>query len=56
MEFPEWSYLSDAVLVSRDIESGESMAPQDGADTCADQPLTYGRREHATRTVRQSDF
>jgi CRISPR system Cascade subunit CasD len=55
MEFPEWSYLSDAVLVSRDIESGESTAPQDGADTCADQPLTYGRREHATRTVRQSD-
>jgi CRISPR system Cascade subunit CasD len=54
-ELPGWSYLSDAVLLSRDLESGESAAPRDGADTCADQPLTYGRREHTTRTVRQSD-
>lgn len=55
MELPGWSYLSEVVLLSRDLESGESTAPQDGADTCADQPLTYSRREYATRTVRQSD-
>jgi CRISPR system Cascade subunit CasD len=48
-----WSYLPDPILLCRDLESGESTAPQDGADTCPDQPLTYGRREHTTRTVRQ---
>ena len=51
-ESPAWSFLSNPVLLSRDLESGESTAPQDGADTCIDQPLTYGLRQHATRTVR----
>jgi CRISPR system Cascade subunit CasD len=51
---PARSYLSEGVLISRDLESGESVAPQEGADTCQDQPLTYGRREYVTRTVRTS--
>ncbi|MGI8435512.1 MAG: type I-E CRISPR-associated protein Cas5/CasD [Chthoniobacterales bacterium] len=44
--------LAPAVPLVRDLTSEESNAPQDGADTRTDQPLSYGRRLHATRTIR----
>ena len=39
--------------VSCEIPDGGSIAPRDGADTCADQPESYGRRRHVTRTFRR---
>ena len=46
-----WTFSPPAAL-ARDLEAEESAAPQDGADTRADQPLSYGQRQHATRTIR----
>jgi len=48
---PRWSYGQHAIA-ARDLHKGETVAPQDGADTRADQPLSYGQRRHATRTIR----
>jgi CRISPR system Cascade subunit CasD len=46
-----WSYGQPAAA-ARDLSDGETVAPEDGADTRADQPLSYGQRRHATRTIR----
>jgi CRISPR system Cascade subunit CasD len=48
-----WTFASP-LLLSRDLTADESAAPQDGADTRADQPVSYRQRRHATRTVRRS--
>jgi CRISPR system Cascade subunit CasD len=43
----------DPVLLCRDLETGEPVGPLDGADTCADTPISYGKRGHGARTVRR---
>lgn len=47
----QWPCASPLSLAS-DISADESAAPQDGLDMRADKPVSYGRRYHATRTVR----
>lgn len=47
----EWSY-GEPTMTARDLVKGETAAPEDGADTRADQPLSYGQRRYATRTIR----
>lgn len=47
-----WTY-AEPVLAARDLLPGETVAPQDGADTRADQPVSYGRRRYSTRTIRR---
>lgn len=47
----EWSY-GQPTTAARDLVKGETAAPEDGADTRADQPLSYGQRRYATRTIR----
>ena len=42
----------EPTLLARDLEKGESVAPESGSDTRADQPLSFGQRRHATRTFR----
>ncbi|MCC7373378.1 MAG: type I-E CRISPR-associated protein Cas5/CasD [Verrucomicrobiales bacterium] len=47
-----WSY-GVPERVSCDISPTDSVSPQDGADTCADEPESYGRRRYVTRTFRR---
>ncbi|MDD5349241.1 MAG: type I-E CRISPR-associated protein Cas5/CasD [Chthoniobacteraceae bacterium] len=47
-----WSF-APAKLLTRDLDDAEAAAPQDGADTCADQPISYGQRRYLTRTLRR---
>lgn len=39
--------------LTQELEPGETAAPQNGADACADQPISYGQRRYHTRTLRR---
>ncbi|MGE3312453.1 MAG: type I-E CRISPR-associated protein Cas5/CasD [Limisphaerales bacterium] len=47
-----WRYGIPA-CVSREMAPGDDASPRDGADTCADQPESFGHRRHVTRTFRR---
>ena len=49
---PAWTFAVAPQPLARDLEPGEQVAPEDGADTRSDQPISYGQRRHATRTLR----
>ncbi len=49
---PAWTFSATPQLLARDLEPGGQIAPEDGADTRSDQPLSYGQRRHASRTIR----
>ncbi len=47
-----WTWSVETTPLARDLEGHEQVAPADGAESRSDQPMSYGLRRHASRTIR----